>query len=72
MDFGRRVDQLEDSLRRRDGMLHLGIDARQILHGPHHESEIRDEGIDAANRHRTDHDLIAAIPNDDAQRNWRR
>ena len=27
VDFGRRVNQLENSLRRRDGMLHLSIDA---------------------------------------------
>ena len=64
MDFGRRVNQFEDSLRRRDGVLHLGVDARQILYRPHHEREIRDEGVDTTNRHRTDHDLITAIPND--------
>ena len=71
VDFRRCVDQLENSLRGRDGMLHLSIDARQVLYRPHHEREIRDESIDAANRHCTDHDLIAAVPNDDAQRHCR-
>ncbi len=64
VDFGRCVDQFEDFLCRRDGMLHLGIDARQILYRPHHERKIRDESVDAANRHRADDDLITAIPND--------
>ena len=34
-------------------MLHLGINARQVLHRPHHESQVRYECLNAADCHQT-------------------
>ena len=50
-------------------MLHFRIDARQILDGPHHEGEIRDEGLNAADGHDANFDLGTAVANDEPQRN---
>ena len=49
-------------------MLHFGIHARQVLDRPHHEGEVRDEGLDAADGHQAERDLHAAIANDETQR----
>jgi hypothetical protein len=38
--LGWRIHQFEDPLRRSDGVLHLGVDSRQILDRPHHEGEV--------------------------------
>ncbi len=40
MDLGRSINQLEDSLSRRNGMLHLRVDTRELLDRPHHKREI--------------------------------
>ena len=42
-DLGHGVDQREDALGRGDGLLHLGVDAGQVLDRPHHEGDVGDE-----------------------------
>ena len=49
-------------------MLHFRIDARQVLHRPHHEGEIRDEGLDAADGHQTQVRFAGRHTNDETQR----
>ena len=39
-DLRHGVDQREDALGRGDGMLHVGVDARQVLDRPHHEGDV--------------------------------
>ena len=63
LDLGLAVDQREHPLGGCDRLLHLGKNARQVLDRPHHEGDVRDEGLDAANGHPADFDLATAIPN---------
>ena len=71
MDFRFGVNQSEDAFRRSDGMLHLSIDARQVLDRPQHEGQVGDEGMDAADGHQPDLGLQTADPDDGAQRDGR-
>ena len=45
-----RVHEREDALARGDGLLHLGEDARHLLHRPDDEDDVGDEGVEAAYR----------------------
>ena len=45
-----RIHEREDALARGDGLLHLGEDARHLLHRPDDEEDVGDEGIEAAYR----------------------
>jgi hypothetical protein len=68
VDLGRGIDQFEDALRRGDRVLHFGVDARQVLHRPHHEGQVRDERVDTADGQQPALGLDAAVPDDRAQR----
>ena len=45
LDFRGRVNQLKYPFRRSNGMLHIGINTRQILHWPDHKCQVRNERI---------------------------
>ena len=49
-------------------MLHFRIHARQVLDRPHHEGEIRYEGLNTADGHHPKLNLQTAIANDETQR----
>ncbi len=55
--LGLRVDQREDALGRGDGVLHLGIHARQVLDRPEHKGDVGDKGLDPTDGHATILDL---------------
>ena len=48
-------------------MLHLGVDTRQVLDRPHHEGQVGDEGMDAADGEAADVALHPAVPDDGTQ-----
>ena len=48
-------------------MLHLRVHPRQVLDRPHHEGQVGDEGVDAADRDQAQLALQAAVPDDGAQ-----
>ena len=61
LNFRYSVDETEDTFTGRDGLLHLGIDARHLLNRKQHKSNVEDEGLDAADGHAAQLELPAAV-----------
>ena len=55
------VDETENTFARRDCLLHLGIDTRHLLNRKQHESNVEDEGLNAANSYAPQLELPAAV-----------